>query len=171
MTVDDVCNEADLSKGAFYGYFDQKRDLLVALLEDDAADLEAVLDEQDASSAQTLPKLRAYARAVLKRSEEPGRAQLRADLWTAMLTEKHVKAAFADSMQRRRARLRSWIERGVATGELTDIPANALASIVLALSDGLLLHASIAPTAFRWANISAALEVLLGGISLEGEAT
>jgi AcrR family transcriptional regulator len=36
MTVDAVCAEANLSKGAFYGYFNQKRDLLLALFEDDA---------------------------------------------------------------------------------------------------------------------------------------
>lgn len=171
MTVDDVCAEANLSKGAFYGYFDQKRDLLVALLEDDAADLEASLEEQDVSSPSTLAKLRAYTRAVLKRSEEPGRAQLRADLWTSMMTEKDVKAAFADSVQRRRTKLRSWIEEAVAEGEIAEIPANALASILLALSDGLLLHASIAPTAFRWVNISSALDVLLGGIARDEAAT
>lgn len=171
VTVDDVCAEANLSKGAFYGYFDQKRDLLVALLEDDAADLEASLEEQDVSSPSTLAKLRAYTRAVLKRSEEPGRAQLRADLWTSMMTEKDVKAAFADSVQRRRTKLRSWIEEAVADGEIAEIPANALASILLALSDGLLLHASIAPTAFRWVNISSALDVLLGGIARDEAAT
>lgn len=169
MTVDDVCAEARLSKGAFYGYFDQKRDLLIALLQDDAADLDALLEEQDAS-LRAVAKLRAYARAVLKRSEEPGRVQLRADLWTAMLTEKDVRSAFADSVQRRRVKLRRWIEQGVATGEVAEIPANALASILLALADGLLLHASIAPTAFRWANIGAALDVVLGGIALDGGA-
>ena len=85
-----------------------------------------------------------------------------------MLTEEEVRSAFAESVQRRRAKLRSWTEQAVAAGEIAEIPANALASILLALSDGLLLHASIAPTAFRWVNIRAALNVLLGGISLEG---
>lgn len=169
LTVDDVCAEANLSKGAFYGYFDQKRDLLVALLEDDAADLDAALDEQEAKQSSALAKLRAYTRAVLKRSDAPGRAQLRADLWAAMLTEAEVKSAFADTVQRRRTKVRSWIEEGIASGQIAEIPANALASILLALSDGLLLHASISPTAFRWVNIGAALDVLLGGIALDGE--
>ena len=168
MTVDDVCAEAKLSKGAFYGYFGQKRDLLVALLEDDAADLEATLEQHDSTPTPMLAKLKAYARSVLERSEEPGRAQLRADLWTAMLTEKEVAAAFAESVQRRRERLRSWIEQAIADGEIEEIPANAFASILLALSDGLMLHASVAPTAFRWVNIRSALNVLLGGISVQG---
>jgi AcrR family transcriptional regulator len=168
MTVDDVCAEAKLSKGAFYGYFKQKRDLLLALLEDDAADIEAALDDHDTSSSSMLAKIRSYARIVLERSEEPGRAQLRADLWAAMLTEKEIAAAFAESVQRRREKLRSWIEQAAATGEIDELPANAFASILLALSDGLMLHASIAPTAFRWVNIRSALNVLLGGLSRSG---
>ena len=167
MTVDDVCAEAGLSKGAFYGYFDQKRDLLVALLEDDASVIDSALQHHDASSSSMLAKLRGYARTVLERSDEPGRAQLRADLWAAMLTEKDVAVAFAQSVQRRRETLRSWIEEAVAKGEIIEIPANAFASILLALSDGLVLHASISPTAFRWVNIRSALDALLGGIALD----
>ena len=170
MTVDDVCAEAGLSKGAFYGYFDQKRDLLVALLEDDASVIDSALEQCAASSSPMLAKLRGYARTVLELSEEPGRAQVRADLWAAMLTEKDVAAAFARSIQRRRETLRSWIELAVAHGEITQIPANAFASILLALSDGLVLHAGISPTAFRWVNIRSALSTLLGGISLEASA-
>ena len=36
LTVDDVCAEAGVSKGAFYGYFEHKQELLLALLEDDS---------------------------------------------------------------------------------------------------------------------------------------
>jgi TetR/AcrR family transcriptional regulator, repressor for uid operon len=168
MTVDDVCAEAKLSKGAFYGYFQSKRDLLVALLEDDASDIEMALEQQDRSASSMLAKLRGYARLLLERAEQPGRVQLRADLWTAMLTEKEVGVAFAQSMQRRRETLRSWIEQAVANGEIEEIPANAFASILLALSDGLMLHAAIAPTAFKWVNIRSALNALLGGISRQG---
>ena len=171
LTVDDVCAAAGLSKGAFYGYFDQKRDLLVALLEDDASVIDSSLKQHDANSTPMLAKLRGYMRTVLERSEEPGRAQLRADLWAAMLTEKEVAAAFAESIQRRRATLRFWIEQAIADGEITEIPANAFASILLALSDGLVLHAGISPTAFRWVNIRSALNGLLGGISLEPSAS
>jgi len=31
LTVDDVCAEAEVSKGAFYGYFSSNQDLLIAL--------------------------------------------------------------------------------------------------------------------------------------------
>ena len=44
MSVDDICSEARLSKGAVYGYFEQKLDLMVALLDDDARELDALLE-------------------------------------------------------------------------------------------------------------------------------
>ena len=165
MTVDDVCTEAGLSKGAFYGYFSQKRDLLLALFEDDAQRLDELMRDLEQRVPRHRERLRQYTQAVLARSSDSARVQVRADMWNAMLTEKEVRSAFAASMQARRVRLRSWIENAVQAGELVEIPANAFASILLALSDGLLLHGSLDPSAFRWVNISKALDVLLEGIS------
>ena len=165
VTVDDVCAEAKLSKGAFYGYFEQKRDLLLALFEDDARRLDELMDDLERRIPGNLDRLRVYTQSVLARSSDPALVQVRADMWSAMLTEKELRGAFAASMHARRVRLRSWIEDAMAAGELVDIPANAFASILFALSDGLLLYGSLDPHAFRWINISKALDVLLNGIS------
>jgi AcrR family transcriptional regulator len=170
MTVDDVCSHARLSKGAFYGYFDQKQALLLALLEDDATHLDQILDELERTEPSNVRKLRNYARAVLEWSEGPGRAQLRADLWTALFSVGKIREAFTVSVQRRRERVRGWVEAGIRTGEIAEVPANALASIVLALSDGLMLHASVQPSAFRWANVRRALDMLLTGLERRGTA-
>jgi len=165
MTVDDVCAEATLSKGAFYGYFGQKRDLLLALFEDDAQRLDELMTDLEARVPKHRDRLRQYTQAMLARGSDPARVQVRADMWTAMLTEKEIRTAFAAGMQARRIRLRSWIEEAVAAGELVEIPANAFASILFALSDGLQLHGSLDPNAFRWVNIGKALDVLLDGVS------
>ena len=42
--------------------------------------------------------------------------------------------------------------------------ANALASILLALTDGLMLHRALDPTGFRWQNIRAVMDALIAGI-------
>jgi len=164
LTVDEVCAEAALSKGAFYGYFESKQALLLALLEDDAAGLDAIMDKLGATPIDGVERLRRFTRAVLERGEDPARLQVRADLWAAMLTEKAVKAQFSASVRRRREVLRGWIAAAVAARELADIPANALAAILLALGDGLTLHAGLDPAGFRWPNIRKALDALLGGI-------
>jgi TetR/AcrR family transcriptional regulator, transcriptional repressor of aconitase len=164
LTVDDVCVEAGVSKGAFYGYFEQKQDLLLALLEDDAAALDRELQRITSATTSGVERVRAFAQAMLARGEDPARVQVRADLWADLLTAEVVRARLAEVTQRRRELVRGWIEESVASGELVEIPANALASILLALADGLMLHGALDPSGFRWRNIRRAIDVLLAGL-------
>jgi AcrR family transcriptional regulator len=164
LTVDDVCAQAGMSKGAFYGYFEQKQDLLLALLEDDAAALDDELARITASSPSGVERLRRFAQAMLARGEDAARVQVRADLWADLPTEGDVRRQLTTATQRRREQLRSWIEEAIASGELVEIPANALASILLALADGLMLHGALDSDAFRWRNVRRAIDVLLAGI-------
>jgi AcrR family transcriptional regulator len=167
LTVDDVCAEAGVSKGAFYGYFEQKQDLLLALLEDDAAALNRELERITGTSSSGVERVRRFAQAMLARGDDAARVQVRADLWADLLTEDTVRRRLADVTQRRRELVRSWIDEGIASGELVEIPANALASILLALADGLMLHGALDPAAFRWRNIRRAIDVMLAGIESE----
>lgn len=165
LTVDDVCAEDGVSKGAFYGYFEQKDDLLIALLDDDADALDRKLAQVAVTEGSAVERLRRFTQVVLQHGSDRGRVQVRADLWAELLTAPPIRERVAATTERRRALLRSWIEAGVASGELTEIPANALASILLALADGLTLHRVLDPGGFRWANISRAVEVLLIGLA------
>jgi AcrR family transcriptional regulator len=163
LTVDQICTEAGVSKGAFYGHFRSKQDFLLALLEQDASEVDRVMDRLEAEEADALRRLRGFARAMLSRDR--GRAQARADLWAEMPSQAAVRALLASKVAGRRSRLRAWIEAGVRAGQLSDTPANALASVLLAVGDGLSLHAGLDPDAFLWENISRALDVLLAGLA------
>jgi AcrR family transcriptional regulator len=165
LTIDDVCAAAGVSKGTFYGYFDSKQALLLALLEDDAAALDRVVAGLAQAHLTGVERLQRFAQAMLELGADPARVQVRADLWAGMLTEPTVRAHFSATIDRRRALLRGWIEASVAAGELVAVPSNAAASILLALADGLLLHAGLDATGFQWPNIRRALDVLLDGIS------
>ncbi|MHB8532524.1 MAG: TetR/AcrR family transcriptional regulator [Solirubrobacteraceae bacterium] len=167
LTVDDVCAEAGVSKGAFYGYFAQKRDLLPALLEDDAASLDVELELITRSSTSSVERVRRFAQVMLARGEDQARVQVRADLWSELLTDELIRSELAEAMRRRRELVRAWVQEGVRGGELAEIPENALASILLALTDGLMLHGALDPGAFRWRNVRRAIDVLLAGIENE----
>lgn len=164
MTVDDVCAEAQVSKGSFYLYFETKQDLLLALLDDDAALVDRRMEGLEALDVSQAERVRRFARWMLQRGSDAGRAQVRADLWAAALTDDVVRRRFSEVIQHRRGRLRTWIEAEVAADELVDIAPNALASVLLALEDGLLLHAAIDGSAFRWERIRRALTAMLTGL-------
>jgi AcrR family transcriptional regulator len=160
MTVDDVCAEAGLSKGAFYSHFASKRELLDALVDDDA-----ILDDLEAQSLDGPERLRRLTRMMLDRAGDASRIQVRADLWAAALTEPAIRERLNTEVDAQRRLVRRWVEEAIAGGEIVDLPANALASILLALNDGLMLHRTLDESGFRWANISRALDALLAGIT------
>jgi AcrR family transcriptional regulator len=164
LTVDDICDEAEVSKGAFYGYFDSKQELLHELLQRESGSIDAVIAELSASRIGAAEKLRRFARACLKDAEDSARMQIRADLAAAVGRDPAIEAALRESARSRRAALRAWIDEGVATNELRAVPANALASILLALVDGLAIHHRSDPMAFQWRNVRLALDVVISGI-------
>ncbi|HZB97607.1 MAG TPA: TetR/AcrR family transcriptional regulator [Candidatus Sulfotelmatobacter sp.] len=162
-TVDDICAEAGVSKGAFYGYFDSKQSLLVALLEEDGVELDRIMARLDSTETRAVQRLREFSHAMLERGADSGRVQISSDIWAVVLTEGDLHDRVAAVIGRRRAVLKRWIEEAVGKGELylDNAPANAFASLLLALGDGLTLHGSLDPLAFRWRNIARALDALL----------
>lgn len=164
LTVDDVCAEAHVSKGAFYVYFEQKQDLLLALLDDEAAEMDEVMQALQRAHLSGVERLRRFARAMVERGEDSARLQIRADLWSEISTSAAVREKWTAVVRSRRGMLKRWIDQGVAAGELSPIPANAFAAILLALGDGLLLHAGLDPSGFRWNNIGKALDAILQGV-------
>jgi AcrR family transcriptional regulator len=168
LSVDDVCAEAGLSKGAFYTYFDQKQDLLVALLEDDAAGLSDLVSDA-AGQAGGIEQIRRFMAVLVDRGSDTAAVQLRADLWAEIASDEALRARFLETMQQRRARLAALIEDAVGAGELVDVPANAMAAVFLALGDGLMLHRVLDPAGFRWANVRRALDALLEGLRPAGQ--
>jgi AcrR family transcriptional regulator len=164
LTVDDICAEAGASKGAFYSYFDRKQDLLHVLLDDEATDMENLLAELVAQQLPAVRRLRRFARDTLQRAADPARVQIRADLWASLAGEPATRERFAATVRRQRVAVRELIERGIQGGELSEVPANALASILLALSEGLVLLGALDPKAFRWTNVYRAMDAVLDGV-------
>lgn len=163
LSVDDVCVEAGLSKGAFYTYFDQKQDLLLALLEDDAAGLTDLVAGAAEGSAG-VEQIRRFVAGVVDRGADSAAVQLRADLWAEIASDESLRVRFLETMQHRRARLAELIAEATEAGEFVDVPANALAAVFLALGDGLMLHRVLDPSGFRWSNVRRAINVLLEGL-------
>jgi AcrR family transcriptional regulator len=165
-TVDDICKELDSSKGAFYGYFASKADLLVALLEDDASDLDELMATLDRRSLTAVECLRRFTKSMLDRGTDPARVRVRADLWAVSLTEPSIRDRVAALVAHRRGLLRGWVQEALDNGELvSNLVPNAFAALLLALGDGLMLHSAIDASGFRWPNIARALDEIFVGLA------
>jgi AcrR family transcriptional regulator len=167
LTVDDICAETGLSKGAFYGYFSSKDDLLATMVEEDAYQLDRTMLEIEMRNARAIDRLVAFARAMVKRGEDPATVQVTSDMWVMLREDPSVSERFAELVAGRRQRLRAWVDEAIAAGNIADVPANALAATLVALGDGLMLHKSLDPASFRWTNIAKVLDALLDGLRSE----
>ena len=164
LTVDDVCAEAEVSKGAFYGYFATKQDLLLALLDDDAAALDRELEHITETSGSGVEWVCRFTQAMLMWGEDMARVQVHADVWADLLTADVVRQRLSGATRRRRELVRARLEEASASSELRAMPADALASTLLALADGLMLHGALDSAAFPGRQVRRAIEILFGGI-------
>lgn len=166
LTVDDVCAQAGMSKGAFYVHYESKQSLLTAMLEQEIAAVTEVLDALEAGSLTALERIRVFVRTMVERAADPAEVQLRAELWSQGGVDGELRERIAEAVRVRRVRLANFATAGAASGELVEVPANAFGAVLVALVDGLLLHHSVDPTGFRWENIARVVEILLDHLAL-----
>lgn len=165
LRVEDVCAEASVSKGSFYLYFKRKDDVLFALLEQDAAAIEERIRSVMLSNRPGIDRLRLFAQTMLADHDDQGRMQVRADLWAELFCEEAVRERFVEHLDRRRRLLSDAIEAGMRTGEHNGrVPAETLARILLAIVDGLILHAAAEPRSMPWTYLRQGVDGLLAGL-------
>ena len=145
--------------------------LVVALLDEETEALNAVAHDLAETETSGAERVRRFAQAMLRVGDDPARVQLRADLWSAVQSDPALREQFADAVERRRSVLREWIRDSIRAGDLAleERRANALASILLALADGLMLHRAVDPAGFRWANIRSVIDSLITGVDRSQE--
>lgn len=151
-TLDDIAAEAGLTKGAVYSNFSGKRELFLALLEEQvtrrAQIARSVLLDVPRESASDVSSLAAALAARLGQlsAAEPGWQLLYVEFWLYAMrdpdahrrlatTRRHVRQEIADLAEE--AERRSGLDTGIAGTEW--------ATIILSLSNGLALERLIDP--------------------------
>ena len=167
LTVDDVCAEAGLSKGAFYIHFASKQDLLVSMLEQEIATVQELLDDLDAAGLSEVERILGFLRAMVLRAQDPAEVQLRAELWSQVAGDPDLRARIADAVRIQRVRLADVATQGADGKRLVEMPANAFGAILVALVDGLMLHHAVDSAGFRWENVGKVVDILLNQLTLD----
>jgi AcrR family transcriptional regulator len=161
FTIDEVCGRAGLSKGAFYVHFSSKQELLHAMLDQEVAQVDQLLDMLSAGELPELEKVRSFVRTMVERAQDPAEVALRAELWSHVWTDDELRVRMAEAVRIRRVRLAGFATAGAESGQLVEVPANAFGAVLVALVDGLLVHHAVDPSGFRWENIAKVVDILL----------
>ncbi|GAP12970.1 transcriptional regulator, TetR family [Longilinea arvoryzae] len=169
--VAEICAEAGVSKGAFYHHFPTKQSTFLALLDDW---LEG-LDEQIQSILFTSPNMadglvRMAGMAGKFAGDAGGNLPMFLEFWTQASRDPLVWQATIAPYQRYQQVFAGLVQTGIDEGSLRVTDPNLAARMLLALSVGLLLQASLDPRGADWPQTTEqSLRLLLSGLERRNE--
>lgn len=142
-TMEDIGDEAGLSPGVAYRYFESKDDIIVATVQgslDRSADFfEEASEEEDIQSL-----LEQMIDDTYQRFEQPDRDiyyKVRVQLWAETLQNKKVAESAGILRDKGQMQLATIIKRGQELGQIkSDLDVLAVALAIMANHDGFILH-------------------------------
>ena len=168
--VAEICANAGVSKGAFYYHFESKEAVFLELIDSWLQALEYSLREVT-SRADTVPEgLLDMAGTVQKIFENNRQFMgLFLELWTRASRNEKVRLATIAPYRRYQDIFTALIRRGIEEGSLDPVDADAAGQMLLSLSSGLFLQASLDPGSADWGKVlQESINILLNGLGKEG---
>lgn len=167
-TIDDVATEAGMSKGAVYTYVASKDDLLIAVV-DRFVDHLGLRSTLTAAGETPTRRLEEAVTLAFSAATSDHMLNLLSPVIMQALVESRGNPQLRQATARLYGRLRepfiAVIDEGVASGEFRQVDAATLANLLLAVFDGLMIQAMLAPSAVSWpATVTALRDTLLSGL-------
>lgn len=147
-TMQDICEEADLSPGAVYNYFDGKADIIRAIAEESRDSLDTLFDavDQDQPVPQMLADLIERLGAFV---EQPGDAEggghrVRVRLWGEALSTADIQELYRENLTDFIERISTMIRDGQDNETVNqDVDSEGLARTLLAFYQGMVLQKAL----------------------------
>jgi AcrR family transcriptional regulator len=166
--MEDVAEQAGLSKAALYLYYKSKGAIIAALLQrlfaQEFKQLQALVESE--SKGLVVEQLLALTRQFASMMQWMGRLMpIAFEFYAIAGRDKAIRQFLKEYFTDYRRLLARLIKRGIAQGELGDIDAEATAITLVALFEGLALLFFVDPEATRWAEqAETSVRLLLGGL-------
>lgn len=163
-SVEEICSDAGVSKGAFYHHFASKQAIFLALLDGWLVSVDATLESARQSTvpatlmgmAEMLPDILAGA---------DGNLPMFLEFWLQASREETIWAATVAPYQRYQQFFARLVEQGIAEGSFKPVDTQATAQMLVALAVGTFLQALLALDNTNWKSITQTnMQVLLKGL-------
>src|SRR5579884_1803521 len=166
--MDDIAQEAGLSKGALYLYYNSKDAIIAALLrfffDQELGMLRRLLQAGSEQSArEQLLMVNRRMGEAMKWME--AMRPIAFEFYAIAARQKNVRQFLKEYFKEYRELLAALIQRGVESGEFKPLDAQSVAITVAALYEGLVLLWMVDPQAVQWEKASEeSLRLLPGGL-------
>ncbi len=152
-SVDDICEEAGISKGAFYHHFESKQGLFLALLD---GWLQAIDTAIEASKEKTAPEtFMQMTEAFPYIFETAGDGlPMFLEFWLQASRDKTIWEASIAPYRRYHKYFTSLIKKGVDEGSFVEIDPELASRMIVATAMGLLLQNLLDPKGAKWEKVA-----------------
>ncbi len=163
-SVDEICAEAGVSKGAFYHHFPSKQALFLELLNEWLDTIDAGFE---AARKDSVPEtLRAFTEMLPGIfAAADGRLPMFLEFWLQASRDETIWQATVAPYQRYQQYFTTLVEQGQAEGSLrAELDAGSAAKAIVGLAVGLLLQGLLTAEADWQKTARVSMEVLLNGL-------
>jgi len=164
--VAEICERAGVSKGAFYYHFDSKENVFLTLIDAWLTTLEKSLNDitfQAKSVPEGLLEMAGMMQPVFENNQYF--MGLFLELWTHANRNDKVRQATVAPYRRFEETFTRLIQRGIDEGSIDDVEPETAGQLLLSLSSGLFLQASLEPDQVNWGKkLQESIVILINGL-------
>jgi len=169
FSMQDVATTAGVSKGIIHYYFLNKDDLMMAILDRTAVDIENMLIESMRAVSDPLHKLEAFITLcfdVLRTKKEY--YQVNMDFWTQINQKEAVRRVVARHYEKFRSAAAEVISSGIKQGVFRELDPRIYASYIVAVADGFSLQFLFDAAVFDYDRTAKSVtEIIIAGLKKE----
>jgi AcrR family transcriptional regulator len=164
-SVDDICTEAGVSKGAFYHHFPSKQAVFLALFEDWLGTVDAGLEAARKTTVpETLTNMSRMLPIIFTQAD--GRLPMFLEFWQQASRDKTVWKATVAPYQRYLDYFAALVKQGIAEGSFHRVDPICAAQVIVSFAVGLLLQGLIAPSDTDWQKTAEqSMKILMKGLA------
>jgi AcrR family transcriptional regulator len=164
-SVDEICGDAGVSKGAFYHHFPSKQAIFIALLEGWLQTIDAaIVALRKPTVPETLVQMTEVLPAIFAAADE--RLPMFLEFWLQASRNEEIWKATIAPYRHYREHFARLIVDGIAEGSLKEVDPQAAAEVILSLAVGLFLQGVLDPKGADWQRVAQqSMEILMNGMA------
>jgi len=152
-SVDDICQEAGISKGAFYHHFKTKQMLFLALLDGWLQVIDSAIEaSKDKTAPETFMQMTEAFPFIFETAGD--NLPMFLEFWLQASREKNIWEASVSPYRRYHEYFTSLIKKGVEEGSFVEVDPELTSRMIVSTAMGLLLQSLLDPQGAKWEKVA-----------------
>ena len=166
-SVDSICEQAGVSKGAFYHHFQTKQDVFLALLDGWLQTFDKAIEaSKDQAVPETFQMMVEYFPYIFQSAGD--NLPMFLEFWLQASRDEKVWQASIAPYRRYHKHFASLIKKGIAEGSFVDVNPDLAARLIVSAAMGLLLQSLLDPQGAKWEKVAReTVQVMMKGLLKE----